>query len=87
MRRKQLAKQCGQFVQHHPRVFKTKFAYIHRKITGLIREVVVAQGNVLFSILSVFEIFHNFKNEKKKIEHIYARTLIDAGSQVVFISS
>lgn len=46
----------------------------------------VAQGNVLFSILSVFEIFHNFKNEKK-IEHIYAKTLIDAGSQVVFISS
>lgn len=66
MRRKQLSKQCGQYVQHHPSAFKTKFAYIHRKITGLIKEVVGAQGNVLFSILSVYEIFHNFKNGRKK---------------------
>ena len=64
----QLSNSCEQFVHHYPKVFKSKFVYIHRKPTGLIKEAVGGgggyyPGNVaVSSILSVFGRFHNLKN-------------------------
>ena len=83
---KQLSKQCGQFVQHHPKVFKPKIAKIDRKTAGLVKEGMDAQRNVeLFSMLSVFELFHN-KNimKEKELKNIYNKILTaNVGFQVI----
>ena len=40
----QLSNSCEQFVHHYPKVFKSKFVYIHRKPTELIKEAAVGAG-------------------------------------------
>ena len=42
----QLSNSCEQFVYHYPKVFKSKFVYIHRKPTGLIKEAAGGGGGV-----------------------------------------
>lgn len=60
----QLSKQSGQFV-HDPKVFKTKFTYICRKTTGLIKGV-GTQGNVELFCISCLKYFTIKKIMKEK---------------------